>query len=332
MRVEIERRPRIFLIDTGSSLSLIQPGVCSTPVKPARVSPHGITGDELQVKGEQFVKFKIKGEMYNHGFCVCSLSTDADAIVGTDFLRVMNAKLNLSEEKLWLQKGVSVKHDPFGRRQRESRGTAARAALTIFSATDSHVKPNSCLISYREKIEEQSDQKGANNPEMKILESEPWLVRTTETIRISPRVKQMVVGRLELSKRQQSPPLVCVEAAQLPFESVLAARGLSRVLPTPSRTDETRVTSRRACVIQLTDRCLRDRVHVILANVGQEEIVLPKATVIGVAEEISPSVVANINDDEGHSNTPHEKQRMNVRRDAYSVAREVKFKRDLDRT
>jgi len=63
MRVEIEGRPRIFLIDTGSSLSLIQPGVCSTPVEPARVSPYGVTGDELQVKGEQLVKFKIKGKM-----------------------------------------------------------------------------------------------------------------------------------------------------------------------------------------------------------------------------------------------------------------------------
>jgi hypothetical protein len=41
----------------------------------------------------------------------------------------------------------------------------------------------------------------------------------------------------------------------------------------------------------------------MLANFSQEETVLPKATVIGVAEEISSSVVAAINDDEGLSNS-----------------------------
>ena len=51
---------------------------------------------------------------------------------------------------------------------------------------------------------------------------------------------------------------------------------------------------------------------------------------IVVAEEISSSVVAAINDDEGPSNTPHDKRRRNGRRDVYTVAREVKFKRYLD--
>ena len=75
------------------------------------------------------------------------------------------------------------------------------------------------------------------------------------------------------------------------------------MLASPSRTDETRVTSRPACVEQLTNSCRTDLVHVMLANFSQEETVLPKATVIGVAEEISSSVVAAINDDEGLSNS-----------------------------
>ena len=99
-------------------------------------------------------------------------------------------------------------------------------------------------------------------------------MKTTETIRIAPRVKQMIVGTVELPKRQQSPPLVCVEPAQLPFEGVLVTRGLSRVPASPSRTDETRVTSGSVCVKQLTDSCRRDLVHVMLANFSQEEIVL----------------------------------------------------------
>jgi len=42
----------------------------------------------------------------------------------------------------------------------------------------------------------------------------------------------------------------------------------------------------------------------MLANFSQEEIVLPKATVVGVAEAISPCVVAEINDSASPQNTP----------------------------
>ena len=90
--------------------------------------------------------------------------------------------------------------------------------------------------------------------------------------------------------------------------------------------------SRAACVKPLTNSCRRDLVHVMLANFSLEEIVLPKATVIGVAEEILLSVVAAINDDDGPGNSPQDKRRKSGRRDVYTVAREVKFRRYLDST
>ena len=43
-------------------------------------------------------------------------------------------------------------------------------------------------------------------------------------------MKQLVVGRIELQKRRVSPDLVCVEPAQLPFEGLLVAHGLARVV------------------------------------------------------------------------------------------------------
>ena len=138
---------------------------------------------------------------------------------------------------------MRVKHDLLERRQHESRGTAARAALTVFSATDGRGKQNYCLTSHRKKLEEHFEQKGVNNPEIRILESEPWLVKTTGTILIPSRVNQMLVGRVEFPKRQKTPPLVCVEPAQLPHEGVLAARGLSRVLTSSARIDERRDAS-----------------------------------------------------------------------------------------
>ena len=137
------------------------------PVKHANVTPYGVMGDELQLKGEQL------------GFCLCWLSTDADAIIGIDFLRALDAKLDLKEERLGLGKCTNLNHDPLQKGQHESHGTAARAAVTVFSATDGRVKQNSCMTCYSKKLEVQHDQKGVNNSEIKILGSEPWLVKTT---------------------------------------------------------------------------------------------------------------------------------------------------------
>ena len=142
----------------------------------------------------------------------------------------------------------------------------------------------------------------------------------------------MVVARVEFPKRQETPPLVCVEPAEIPHEGVLAATALSRLLSSPSRTYETLVSSRVTCRRQLTNSCRRDRIHVTVANFSQEEIVLPKATVVGVAEEISSSVVTAINNGDGPGNTPHDKRRRNGRRDVYTVDSGVKFKRYLGNT
>jgi len=42
----------------------------------------------------------------------------------------------------------------------------------------------------------------------------------------------------------------------------------------------------------------------MVVNFSQEERVLPKATVLGVAEAISPCVVADINDSDSHRSPP----------------------------
>jgi hypothetical protein len=62
---------------------------------------------------------------------------------------------------------------------------------------------------------------------MELWEGESWIGKTTESMKLALRVKQIVVGKLEMPKRRESPELVCVEPAQLPLEGVLAARVLS---------------------------------------------------------------------------------------------------------
>jgi len=91
IRCIIEGRPRVILVDTGSSVSLIQSGVSTSKLNQAIVKPFGVTGDELRVKGDQRVSFTINGEEFVHVFCVCTIPTEADAILGMDFLRKAEA-------------------------------------------------------------------------------------------------------------------------------------------------------------------------------------------------------------------------------------------------
>jgi hypothetical protein len=77
------------------------------------------------------------------------------------------------------------------------------AAYTIFPARSRQAGRSESLTQERESILKE---------ELRPLEApgEPWLIKTNETIRLAPRAKQMVVGRLELPKHQEKPRLICV--------------------------------------------------------------------------------------------------------------------------
>jgi hypothetical protein len=132
---------------------------------------------------------------------------------------------------------------------------------------------------------------------MEIREGESWIVKTTETIKLAPRVKQIVVRKLEMPKRRESLELVCVEPAQLPLEDVLKARGLSRKFTKPQQSSRSQsaMTSREADN-QLTSIQTGPLVHLMIVNYSHEEIELPKATVLGIAEETSASIIAELNE------------------------------------
>jgi hypothetical protein len=100
----VEGRPRVILIDTGSSISLIQPGVSSANLTRANITPYGVTGDELQLRGEQLVHFTVNGQTRRHQFYVCSLSTDADAIIGTDFFVFSECQTRSGDENIVARK------------------------------------------------------------------------------------------------------------------------------------------------------------------------------------------------------------------------------------
>jgi hypothetical protein len=59
IEVEISGIRRLFVLDTGSCISLIQPGVYSSGVKPTNLSPLVVTGKELEI---QEVLFHLDGK------------------------------------------------------------------------------------------------------------------------------------------------------------------------------------------------------------------------------------------------------------------------------
>jgi hypothetical protein len=75
VRAMIEGCPRVILVDTGSCVSLIQPGLSASQIRRTIVTPYGVTGDELRVEGNQQMSFIINGEEFVHAFCVCKIAT-----------------------------------------------------------------------------------------------------------------------------------------------------------------------------------------------------------------------------------------------------------------
>jgi len=64
----------------------------------------GITGDTLALQGEQLIEFRLDGKIFRHRFGVCALPTEADGLLGTDFLAATGAQLDLVNHKLIIQK------------------------------------------------------------------------------------------------------------------------------------------------------------------------------------------------------------------------------------
>lgn len=118
---------------------------------------------------------------------------------------------------------------------------------------------------------------------------------------------------MEKQKRRASPELVCVEVAQLPLEGVLAARGLFRAFTKASKQsrqpEATSVTSRDE---QLSSPPPSVDVHVMVVNVSNEEIELPRTTVLGITEETSANIIAVINDEETLNSRHSDRTRCGV--------------------
>jgi hypothetical protein len=89
------RKVQRFLIASGSSLSLINPGVSLAEIKPTDLAARGITGTKLKSIGTQEVEIVLGTRICTHEFLVTKLDIEYSGVFGLDLLRQMEAKVDL---------------------------------------------------------------------------------------------------------------------------------------------------------------------------------------------------------------------------------------------
>jgi len=265
--LEIEGEPKRLIVEAGSNVSILQPGVSQRDVSATSIKPYGITGEALNIRGQQHVSFVLDGRKLDHTFLVCPIPTEADGLLGTDFLDRTGVEINFECGKLSLASNYKAPTAGNGI-------SADRAALTVFPEHEMGRKPQGTR-----PVEPHLNKQSLDNPGSTQTTqcSRSWLVRATETITLAPRCGLVVTAKTELEKERSLHSLLCVEPATIPLEGILPARVLSRVGTSVHETSQP------------------GRALVMLANFSHETLTLPKSTVLGVAEEVSEELVDKIN-------------------------------------
>ena len=126
VRLELEGVSRDLIIDTGSNISLLQPGVTRRDISVTSVKLFGVTGEVLDLKGQLTVSFVLGGHEFEHTFYVCPHPTDAAGLIGTDFLERAGAIISFECAKISFSDIGKVPHV-------HSVSPARHPALTVFT-------------------------------------------------------------------------------------------------------------------------------------------------------------------------------------------------------
>jgi hypothetical protein len=134
--VNIRGATKEFIVDSGSGVSLIKPGVYHSDRKPSATTLFRSDGGRARGYGRTGVRFSVNNCDYRHTFCVCYLPTDADGIFGTRFLARANASLDTGRLVHRLRKSPIANRGPTYRKRNEVNSEADRATRTIFPKPD----------------------------------------------------------------------------------------------------------------------------------------------------------------------------------------------------
>jgi hypothetical protein len=100
--VEIEGGTKHLIIDTGSSMSILQPGVLKHGIGVTAIKPYEITKKNLDIQGQQCVSFVLGKKNVQTHIPSVPLPTKAHGLLGSDFLRIVSAVINFDSRELSL--------------------------------------------------------------------------------------------------------------------------------------------------------------------------------------------------------------------------------------
>jgi hypothetical protein len=206
-------------LDTGSTVSILQPGVSRRDVEVTSLKPYGVTGEVLDIKGRQSVSSEFDECRFENEFLVCSLPTAAAGLLGTDWMAKAGAIIDFDYGKMILRGNPSVSTvcnaTPTGHN-----------ALTIFMQGK---EVHSLQPAQRETMHLEEQPSASSQHVQHDKQDGVWSVRATENIVLPPSSRQIVKGKLDSEKGLKPPPLICIEPALIPIEGILPAGVLSRV-------------------------------------------------------------------------------------------------------
>ena len=158
LTLEIGGKRFSFMVDTGAMVSLIQPGISKAQMQPCDVQARGVTGTQLEVLGEQKVKFALRNNThlmeFEHMFVVSPSIRCSSGILGMDFLRQVGAEICLTDNLLTLRNQhfslssadlpAGVSPDPEVLHESD-RGLITQEQEKVLDLEDGWTKDESCI-------------------------------------------------------------------------------------------------------------------------------------------------------------------------------------------
>ena len=183
---EIEGVRIDLIVDTGSNISILQPGVSQSDIRCTSIKPYGVTGETLEIRGQQTVSFVFDKHVVEHSFYVCSLPTNAAGLIGMDFMGKTGAKIDFSKGEISL--AVVSKRPKMIR-----SSPTQQVALTVFTLDkEGHSPPP------RQQVAKEKDGKVSES-------TNSWLIKTVEETVIESRCRQIIMGQLDTAKGEVFP-------------------------------------------------------------------------------------------------------------------------------
>ena len=141
-----------------------------------------MTGDVLDIKGQQSVSYMLNRYEFKHTFLVCSLPTDTVGLVGTNFMASLGVFIDFECCNLLLSDNRKVPRV-------YSLPPIEHTAFKIISEGKAGRSPQ---LRKHEARQMYWQVPAGLRPEIKEQENDSWLFRANKTFRVAPRIRQIV--------------------------------------------------------------------------------------------------------------------------------------------